>query len=832
MRTAISLILLCLATCAMSQTPIAHYQKGDSLAARGLYGAAIQELGLAEKDEGKLLRNRRQLLYGRLAYAHQQLGEYRKALGYYEKQLGMMGPSSPSRDGIMLNMTDLYLLTGEYRKVIAVLGKLPGDNAKKTINMASALCRMGKTDDALKLLDEVATRTAPCATAIMRQANVAALQNKAFVLDMTGRHAEAYLLMKAVLPRLETKEEYYQALGNFALTESALGKSGDALGHIDQCIAWQKTRLGKNHDDVAISTRKKAEILMAAGKTAKAEKAFKEFFGIERQNIEKNFAFMTEKQRRDYWNSKKDLIAECHALGSQNPRFLFDVAVFSKSVLLQSNKDFYRLVSTDKRLKTEYERLLVLRSKAANLSGPRRDSMEIAMERKERELMGKLPVWQGFSRQMSVTGGDIARALTRPTDRAVEFVRVNRGDTTLYAALMIDPQGKATYITIDTEQGLYEHALHGNASLGTLREAMESHRHSDKDNIYTDTLLGRKIWTRVMKNVPRKGRLFFAADGLFHLLAIEYLNFDRPDCELYRVSSTRYLLERRKGGNAPTLLLLGGIDYNDAALAKRQYSPDRSTSQMLAEDRMPPAVGGGYGYLPGSLAEVDAIASTYKRGTVTKLTRRQCDEAAVKAMMGRYGIVHVSTHGYSTDNEAPTPAEYDKDRLREDLSMRRCGVLLSGANTLSLPNDSNRHHEDGVLSAQEISDLDLSHVDLAVLSACQTGLGHVTSDGVFGMPRGLKKANAGTVVVSLWEVSDKATQLLMCHFYQNMERGMGKRAALAKAQRQLRETALTEKETYGVFDPTTGATRQEEHVVRTTFDKPHLWAAFILIDGI
>ena len=165
----------------MSQTPIAHYQKGDSLAARGLYGAAIQELGLAEKDEGKLLRNRRQLLYGRLAYAHQQLGEYRKALGYYEKQLGMMGPSSPSRDDIMLNMTDLYLLTGEYRKVIAVLGKLPGDNAKKTINMASALCRMGKTDDALKLLDEVATRTAPCATAIMRQANVAALQNKAFV---------------------------------------------------------------------------------------------------------------------------------------------------------------------------------------------------------------------------------------------------------------------------------------------------------------------------------------------------------------------------------------------------------------------------------------------------------------------------------------------------------------------------------------------------------------------------------------------------------------------------------------------------------------------------
>lgn len=832
MRIALSLILLCLATRGLSQTPIAHYQKGDTLVARGLYDAAIQELKLAENGEGKLLRNRRQQLYGRLAYAHQQLGDYRKALGYYEKQLEMIGASSPSYSNILLNMTDLYLLMGEYQKVVNVLDKLQGDNAKKTINMASALCHMGKTGDALKLLDDVATRTASCATATMRRTNVAALQNKAFVLDMTGRHAEAHRLMEAVLPRLETKEEYYQALGNFALMESALGKRDEALRHISQCIAWQKARLGNNHDDVAISTRKKAEILMAAGKTAEAETVFKEFFGIERQNIEKNFVFMTEKQRRDYWNSKKDLIAECYALGSQSPRFLYDVAVFSKSVLLQSNKNFYRLVSNDKRLKSEYEQLLELRSKGTSLSGQRRDSTGSILEKKERELMGKLPDWQGFARQMNITGSDIAHALTRPTDRAVEFVRVSRGDTTLYAALMIDPQGKATYIPIDTEQGLYDHTLHGNVLFGTLKEAAESHRHIDKDNIYTDTLLGRKIWNPVMKHMPKKGRLFFAADGLFHLLGIEYLNFDRPDCELYRVSSTRSLCERRKSGKTQSLLLLGGIDYNDAGLSRRQDVPDRSTSQMLTEDRMPPAVGGGYGYLPGSLTEIDSIASTYRRGKVTKLTRTQCNEDTVKILMGKYDIVHVSTHGYSTDCEVVTPTEYDKDRLREDLSMRRCGILLSGANTLAQQNDSNRYHEDGVLSAQEISDMNLAHVDLAVLSACQTGLGHVTSDGVFGMPRGLKKANAGAVVVSLWEVSDKATQLLMCHFYQNMERGMDKRAALAMAQKQLKATVLTEKGKHSVFHPTTGTTRQEERTVKTTFDKPHLWAAFILIDGI
>lgn len=107
------------------------------------------------------------------------------------------------------------------------------------------------------------------------------------------------------------------------------------------------------------------------------------------------------------------------------------------------------------------------------------------------------------------------------------------------------------------------------------------------------------------------------------------------------------------------------------------------------------------------------------------------------------------------------------------------GIALAGANRPAKPGE-----DDGILTALEISELDLSGVELAVLSACQTGLGETAGgEGVLGLQRAFQVAGAKSVLASLWEIPDLATSLLMQRFYENLwDKKMGKAQALSEAQ--------------------------------------------------
>lgn len=139
----------------------------------------------------------------------------------------------------------------------------------------------------------------------------------------------------------------------------------------------------------------------------------------------------------------------------------------------------------------------------------------------------------------------------------------------------------------------------------------------------------------------------------------------------------------------------------------------------------------------------------------------------------------------------------------EDAALMRSGLFFSGANIglagEQLPDDV----EDGILTAQELSSMNLGSVDMAVLSACQSGLGETTGEGVFGLQRGFKLAGANTLLMSLWKVDDEATKILMTEFYRHFLSGKSKRESLYLAQQHL----------------------------RATHPEPEYWAAFILLDA-
>ena len=104
--------------------------------------------------------------------------------------------------------------------------------------------------------------------------------------------------------------------------------------------------------------------------------------------------------------------------------------------------------------------------------------------------------------------------------------------------------------------------------------------------------------------------------------------------------------------------------------------------------------------------------------------------------------------------------------------------------------------------------MDLRGTDLVVISACQSGLGEVTGDGVFGLQRGFKKAGVQSIIMSLWEVSDEATKIMMTRLYENLAKGKSKYDSFREAQNYLRK-----------YDG-------------GLYDEPEYYAAFVLLDAI
>jgi len=117
----------------------------------------------------------------------------------------------------------------------------------------------------------------------------------------------------------------------------------------------------------------------------------------------------------------------------------------------------------------------------------------------------------------------------------------------------------------------------------------------------------------------------------------------------------------------------------------------------------------------------------------------------------------------------------------------RSGFILAGGNAAFQGKNIPDGVEDGVLTAAEISHLNLFNTKLVVLSACQTGLGDVKgSEGVYGLQRSFKMAGVDYLLFSLWEVPDYQTTELMTNFYKNWFSGLEIRAAFKKAQNHLK----------------------------------------------
>ena len=226
-------------------------------------------------------------------------------------------------------------------------------------------------------------------------------------------------------------------------------------------------------------------------------------------------------------------------------------------------------------------------------------------------------------------------------------------------------------------------------------------------------------------------------------------------------------------------------------------------------------------YLDGAKVEIDSITkiSSFKISSANVKSEKQLKEDISNK---KYNILHLSTHGYALDVKVPFIPEALRDSITEDKSLLASGIALTGANVAY----KNQRQEDGIFSAREFCEMDMSHIDLMVLSACQTGLGRFNDEGPAGLVRGLKKAGAGALIVSLWNVSDEATMLFMKHLYKAMseQRTIDIHAAFNTARLNFSlEAQLVRRY---------NSTKMKQEKREESYNLPRFCNSFILIDAI
>ena len=623
--------------------------------------------------------------------------------------------------------------------------------------------------------------------------------------------------------------DYATSLNNLGVVYIRMKDYAKAEQYLSEALAILKSSMGENHPHCAHSYQ---NLLGACYKGGLYEKAAEYFYAANElygKILMRAFNYMSETQRDSYWKEynqayEKVFPSYFYTVYRENAKMAalaFNNELFLKGLLLNTSQAVQHsiLESGDTALIRQWKQLIELKNvinhfQEQNISYlPEYEQQAEALEKaitkasaayRENHAIGQI-TWDGVKSHL------------KAKEIAIEFMSVPLSeDSTMYCALLLRKNSKYPELI-----PLFEE-----------KEALSMWDMSDDwstNDMYSEDTNGRKfselVWSKLLPYIKKGETVYFAATGILHQLAIEALPYDEKHSmadmfNLVRVSSTREIVTRHDHSDNTTAVLYGGIQYDVTADTLLAQSQQYATMSLLASRGIDNDTTnrGTVDYLPGTKIEADSIQQILEKSNVQVqlFTSTNANEESFKALSGTHqNILHIGTHGFFwTDSTAQKKDYFSQRMIGMDNTMsapptidplNRCGLLFAGAN-LAMQGHSAELPEgvqDGILTAKEISLLDLRDADLVVLSACETGKGEITGDGVFGLQRAFKMAGARTIIMSLWPVSDQATQLFMTEFFRHwITDGLPKREAFRKAQNQ----------------------------VRQAYGEPIYWAGFIMLD--
>ncbi|TNE56913.1 MAG: tetratricopeptide repeat protein, partial [Bacteroidetes bacterium] len=742
-----------------------------------------------------------------LANVNHQTGQFKKAESLFLKaksifESDLKNNSASSLASALRNMGNLYTDMGEFEK------------AERHYLEAKAISEEIYGKEHLKYFRSLHQLGSFYATkGQYKEAESMLLEANTAIEKVLGREHPHYLVFTQELASL------YFVMGQYDKAINIYLESGEIV----------KKVYNPEHPFYTHSLNNIGLLYYVTGQYKKAEPYFLESAFESREQATKTLLYLSEREQANYLNKyahgQDKLLSLClNAATDSLVMAAYDNSLFYKGFLLNAAGQVKRLAHKDPVSTEKFNQLKGFRRRLAKqyaLTGAERSDSTVQMletraNEVEKELIRTVA---GYGNNLRQVKWSEVQASLKDGEAAIEFTRYRcqgkvSADSIMYAALVLLPGDAAPeFISLFAEKSLdsllltqggrkadYVNNLYMVAERGVIAV------HKPRKSLY------ELVWQPLEPALKATKTIYFSPAGLLHRINLNAIPLDEERTladkfNLVQVNSTRRLVVPVSASVAANdAVLFGGIQYQVDSTASaspdtgNNYTDLSSRGELSFSYTDSTLRGSSWDYLKWTRKEVESISAVLNTANyhTTTLTDHQASEEAFQAL-GQKGtspkVLHLATHGFffpdPEDGTGTRSGLEDSEPVfkMSDHPMIRSGLILAGGNYAWQGKPALPGTEDGILTAYEISQMNLSGTELVVLSACETGLGDIQgNEGVYGLQRAFKMAGAKYLIMSLWQVPDRETKDFMTTFYQHwLEGAMTIPEAFRKTQQEMKE---------------------------------------------
>lgn len=546
----------------------------------------------------------------------------------------------------------------------------------------------------------------------------------------------------------------------------------ECVGYYDAVIDLSRQKYGEHSEDYSRDLYNFSKVLGLTHDYARASEYAILSSQILRDVVHDNLQAVSSTDFSAYWQDISNrlfnissIAVNAGELSSPLTLAAYESLLFSRSLLLESSLTIDNLVmnSGNGEAQELYESVKTMKANLKKVQKNNNNADAIANLKDsiitaEHRLTVLIPSYGTHADFLDQKHSDIVKSLPRHS-LLVEFFDYYRPSDKqqVYLAFVVDPKREYPLLLQLFAENEFDSILDGQRI-----SSLYSPEHNQRAR--------RLIWDKIAQYVPKGYDVYYVPSGILHQVSLESFRADNGQLlskrnDFFRLSSGRELLRFDRQVSLPmNIQLYGGLTY-DTTLFENNYE-----------------------YLSGTADEVKDISAIAVAGGAD-VTMLSGDEGTIASLMALTHkapkIIHIATHGYYF-----TPDEAQEVNLVKGYTdaMLLSGLIMSGSN----------------ISANEISQLDLSSASLVVLSACQSGIGNSTPEGLYGLQRAFKRAGVRTLVMTLWNIDDKVTRRFMARFYERLvATGWDRHRAFREAR---------------------------SFIIKQYPESPNLWACFVMID--